>query len=81
LSPHSLPSSSLLLLLPALCSVFDHQIMLKGLAFVGGLPEHVVKQAHLEVGALPTLWHCLLWQRQLLLSNEWYAHCAMWLGR
>lgn len=28
-------------------SVFDHQMMLKGLAFIGGQPEHVVKRSHL----------------------------------
>lgn len=32
-------------------SVFDHQIMLKGFPFIGGQPEHVVKQAHLDVSA------------------------------
>lgn len=31
------------------CSVFDHQIMLKGFAFIGNIPEHIVKQAHLQV--------------------------------
>ncbi len=30
-------------------SVFHHQIMLKGFNFVGGLPEHLVKRAHLDV--------------------------------
>lgn len=35
------------------CSVFDHQIMLKGFNFIGGIPEHIVNRAHLEVGALP----------------------------
>eukprot|EP00878_Enallax_costatus_P010897 GHUV01011381.1.p1 GENE.GHUV01011381.1~~GHUV01011381.1.p1 ORF type:complete len:670 (+),score=126.18 GHUV01011381.1:946-2955(+) len=29
-------------------SVFDHQIMLKGFAFIGGIPEHIVKRAHLD---------------------------------
>lgn len=33
------------------CSVFDHQIMLKGFAFIGGIPEHIVKRAHLDVSA------------------------------
>lgn len=32
-------------------SVFDHQIMLKGFNFIGGIPEHVVKRAHLDVRA------------------------------
>eukprot|EP00879_Flechtneria_rotunda_P030328 GHRR01032951.1.p1 GENE.GHRR01032951.1~~GHRR01032951.1.p1 ORF type:complete len:322 (+),score=104.07 GHRR01032951.1:936-1901(+) len=29
-------------------SVFDHQIMLKGFSFIGGIPEHLIKQAHLD---------------------------------
>lgn len=29
-------------------SVFDHQITLKGMAFIGGLPEHIIKKAHLD---------------------------------
>lgn len=29
-------------------SIFDHQITLKGLNFIGGLPEHIIKKAHLE---------------------------------
>uniref|UniRef100_A0A383VTF4 Chloride channel protein n=1 Tax=Tetradesmus obliquus TaxID=3088 RepID=A0A383VTF4_TETOB len=29
-------------------SVFDHQIMLKGFNFIGGIPEHIVNRAHLE---------------------------------
>lgn len=28
--------------------MFDHQIALKGLAFIGGIPEHIVKRAHLD---------------------------------
>jgi hypothetical protein len=33
-------------------SVFDHQIMLKGFNFVGGIPEHIVNRAHLEVSGM-----------------------------
>ncbi|GBF95490.1 chloride channel CLC-c [Raphidocelis subcapitata] len=29
-------------------SIFDHQIMLKGLQVIGGIPEHVVRRAHLD---------------------------------
>jgi len=29
-------------------SIFDHQITLKGLQYIGGLPEHIIKRAHLE---------------------------------
>jgi hypothetical protein len=32
-------------------SVFHHQIMLKGFMYVGGIPEHVIKRAHLDVSA------------------------------
>lgn len=28
--------------------MFDHQITLKGLNFIGGLPEHIIKKAHLD---------------------------------
>lgn len=30
-------------------SVFHHQIMLKGFSYVGGIPEHLIKRAHLDV--------------------------------
>jgi hypothetical protein len=45
------------------CSVFDHQIMLKGFNFIGGIPEHIVNRAHLEVRAALACccccdWHC-----------------------
>jgi chloride channel 7 len=33
-------------------SVFHHQIMLKAFSFVGGIPEHLIKRAHLDVSAL-----------------------------
>lgn len=33
-------------------SVFHHQIMLKGFNFVGGIPEHIIKRAHLDVSTL-----------------------------
>lgn len=32
-------------------SVFHHQIMLKGFNYVGGMPEHLIKRAHLDVSS------------------------------
>lgn len=41
-------------------SVFHHQIMLKGFSYVGGIPEHLIKRAHLDVscaaGTCPLGW-------------------------
>jgi hypothetical protein len=33
-------------------SVFHHQIMLKGFSYVGGIPEHLIKRAHLDVSCV-----------------------------
>ena len=35
-------------------SVFDHQIKLKGLPFIGGVPEHIIKRAHLDADDVMT---------------------------
>ena len=75
------PSNWLNLMLsawPCLHSVFDHQIMLKGLAFVGGLPEHVVKQAHLEVRTMHC-WHAHWCYLELLPQSITWHKPHAWL--
>lgn len=42
-------------------SVFHHQIMLKAFSFVGGIPEHLIKRAHLDVS---------VWLRQHTSSSH-----------